>query len=174
MRKKGLRLFNGILATVLVVFFSVHALLGSVSSFADIGHSLAWLVWVGVAIAAVHVIVSVFTSKDQLNDKVDPPSTRKKLHLVLKWVTGVALVAMVVVHVITVNVFGASVFQTMPEGAGFIMLVALALAAHVWVGAKSLVVDLGFDKRHARVARTVIVAVAIVVSLVALNMAILE
>ena len=82
--------------------------------------------------------MSIVTSRQMLHDAERPPSRRKKRHLVLKWVTGLALLLIACVHAL------------LPEHAAawpsVSILVALALAVHMYVGGKSLTSDLGLPR----------------------------
>lgn len=141
------RLVNGIVSAVLVVFFLAHGVLGGVSLVSGVEGTLTWLVWVGVALVVVHVMASVVTSREQLADEQRPPSARKKRHLALKWTTGVLLALCAAAHVI---------FKDALAGRVAMVLVAVALAVHACVGAKSLLKDVGVDRRYKMAFRVVV------------------
>ena len=149
-----MRKANGILALVIAILFAAHAALGALSQHVDIPHALAPLVWVGVALAVAHIVMCLFTSRSMLTDTVRPPSDKKKRHLALKWVTGAALVAAVVAHII---------IGTETSGKVAVVAVAVFLALHVCTGMKSLLKDLGWPRSlrdPLRVACCIILAVA--------------
>lgn len=52
---------------------------------------LNWAVWIGVGIIAVHVALSVGTTRQMLCDRSRPPSAKKKAHQLKKWVSGIAI-----------------------------------------------------------------------------------
>ena len=138
-KRSTARFANGAVSAVLVVFFLAHGVLGSLALVFGIIGPLAWLFWVGVALVAVHVVMSVVTSREQLSDAQRPPSPRKKRHLALKWATGALLAACIAVHVASSNALIARLA---------IVALAIALAAHLCVGSKSLLTDLGADRRY--------------------------
>ncbi|MBO4352045.1 MAG: hypothetical protein J5818_00960, partial [Eggerthellaceae bacterium] len=141
-------------------------LLGSLSSVLSFTPAMVWVVWVGVVFMAAHVLVSVVTSYEQLTDVEFPPSARKKRHLLLKWVTGGLLLATVVAHITCVQLFGAFALQTTVSAVVVTLAVVLTLAIHICVGAKSLLTDLGLDKRHMTLLRWVVVALAVAIALI--------
>ena len=159
---------NGVLSAVVGVFFIGHGLLGCALFVFGISDAAAWVVWVGVALAGVHVAVCIATSAYQLTDTVRPPSREKKRHLVLKWVTGALLVATVAAHVLGFRVLGESVNAPSMFGALVVVAVAAALAVHLCVGAKSLLKDLGIDRKYRAAVRAVACASAAVFAAVAL------
>ena len=172
------RFANGVISAIIAVFFLAHGVLGGVSFVAELSSPPAWLLWGGVALIGVHVVVSVVTSYQQLNDAERPPSARKKRHLALKWATGALLVAFVCVHVVAPQLFvqtaqsspsdaaviaqglsqgsasgaAASAAQGVQAGDMAVPLVAaflaLALAIHLCVGSKSLLKDLEIDRKY--------------------------
>ena len=162
------RLINGFVSAFIVAFFFAHGTLGSALLTVGIRSSFAYLVWFGVALVFVHVAMSVVTSYQQLTDKVDPPSIRKKRHLALKWITGVVLLAFICIHVGCLRMFGLASTQSMATGALVIILLAITLAAHVCVGAKSLLKDIGASRRYRTLVRIVACAFAVLFSLAAI------
>lgn len=146
------RLVNGVVSAAIVLLFLAHALMGGASFIWGFSSPLSVLVWVGVALAAVHVVLSVVTSREQLNDAERPPSPRKKRHLALKWATGLLLAGAAAAHV------------ALPKGpvlgVVLIAVVAVALAVHVCVGSKSLLKDIGVDRRFKTAFRIVVCAVS--------------
>lgn len=153
MRKgSNIRRFNGIVSAIIAAFFLVHAILGSLSVITGFISPFTGLVWVGVALVAVHVVASIVTSKEQLGDTDYPPSPRKKRHLALKWATGLLLAAAAVAHV----VLPKSAFVS----TAVIVAVSIVLAVHLCVGSKSLLKDLGLDTRGKTAFRIVVCALA--------------
>lgn len=148
---------NGAVSAIVAVFFLVHGALGALAALTGFSSPFAWAVWVGVALIGVHVVVSVVTSAEQLGDAERPPSARKKRHLALKWATGALLAVCAGAHVLVP--LGRAVSSWIIVG------VSIALAAHVCVGARSLLKDLGIDRRHKTAVRVVVVAFAAVFAL---------
>lgn len=140
------RLANGVVSAGIVVFFIVHASLGSIIGLIPLHSGLAWAVWIGVACATIHVALCIATSIQQLTDTVRPPSINKKRHLVLKWATGVFLLVCAAVHVVVVRTAGADDMISSVTGVIVIVALAVALAAHICVGSKSLLKDLNVDR----------------------------
>ncbi|HJI99576.1 MAG TPA: hypothetical protein OIM11_00225 [Coriobacteriaceae bacterium] len=132
------RKVNGAIAGVLCLFFLVHGILGILWTSGAINAELAFVIWAFFIAALVHGLLSIVTSRQMLHDAERPPSRRKKRHLVLKWVTGLALLLIACVHAL------------LPEHAAawpsVSILVALALAVHMYVGGKSLTSDLGLPR----------------------------
>ena len=139
------RQVNGAVSAALVLFFLAHATLGSIALLTGFASPFATLVWAGVGLVAVHVVASVVTSREQLHDRERPPSARKKRHLALKWATGCLLAVAAAVHIVSRMPFAAA--QSALLDVASIVVVAVALAVHLWVGSKSLLKDLGLDTR---------------------------
>ena len=156
-----IRFANGVVSAAIVVFFLVHATLGSVSALTGFRSPFAWFVWVGVALVAAHVVISVFTSREQLTDVERPPSARKKRHLALKWATGGLLLAAAAVHVVVMRTWGAAAAQSTATGAVLTIVLATVLAIHLCVGSKSVLKDLGIDRRYMTPFRVVVCAFAV-------------
>ena len=149
MRKQSkARFVNGVIAALAMCLFAAHAILGVVSAFVPVTRTFAPAVWVGMLLVALHVVVSVVTSRQQLLDREHPPSARKKRHLALKWATGIVLIAVVAAHVACVETLGADAAQVTFTGLAAVIALCAVTAAHLWVGSKSLLKDLGFDTRH--------------------------
>ena len=162
MRKGStIRFVNGIVSAAIVVFFLVHATLGSLSALTGFKSPFTWFVWVGVALVGMHVVVSVFTSREQLTDAERPPSARKKRHLALKWVTGALLLIVAATHVVAMRTWGAEAMQSMATGAMLTVVLAATLAVHMCVGSKSVLKDLGIDTRYMMVYRVIVCAFAV-------------
>lgn len=157
------RFVNGVISAIIVVFFLIHGVLGCVSVLTGYTGSMSVLVWCGVALIAVHVVASIVTSRQQLADVQFPPSARKKRHLALKWATGALLAAVVAAHV--------ALPKSTVTAAVVIIAVSVVLAVHLCVGSKSLLKDLGIDRRYKtafRVAVCLFAAVFVAVMLVAI------
>ena len=92
------RKVNGAIAGVLCLFFLVHGILGILWTSGAINAELAFVIWAFFIAALVHGLLSIVTSRQMLHDAERPPSRRKKRHLVLKWVTGLALLLIACVH----------------------------------------------------------------------------
>ena len=98
-----LRLLNALVASAIAVFFLAHSVLGTASLFAEgLTNSLPWLVWIMLGAAGAHVLASVSATALMLTDTERPPSSRKKRHFVLKWVTGAVLTATIAVHLLCI------------------------------------------------------------------------
>lgn len=153
------RRFNGIVSAIIVVVFLVHAVMGSVSALVGLESPFSIIVWGGVVLVVIHVITSVVTSNEQLNDVEHPPSSRKKRHLLLKWVTGGLLGVVAAVHIILPK----STFTAM----ALIVVLTIVLAVHLCVGGKSLLKDVGLSTRYKMAYRIVVcmVAAAVVVAI---------
>lgn len=156
------RLVNGVLSTIIVVFFAAHGILGSVSAIAPFDSGLSWAIWIGMACVALHVVVSIATSFQQLTDADYPPSARKKRHLALKWVTGILLLAAVGAHVFCIHTYGAAATQASATGALATIAVAATFAIHACVGGKSLLTDILVNQKHLMAFRVAVCVLAIV------------
>lgn len=146
------RRFNGVVAAIITALFLAHAAMGSLSALTGFQSPLSIIVWLGVVLVVVHVIASVVTSYEQLSDAERPPSSRKKRHLALKWVTGGLLGVVAVAHI----VFPKS---TMAATA-LVVVLAIVLAVHLCVGGKSLLKDIGLDVRYKMAYRVVVCVIA--------------
>ena len=156
------RFANGVIAALLVVFFLVHAALGSLSGLVGFKSPLSWVVWVGIAFVVVHIAVSAVTSAEQLNDAEHPPSQRKKRHLALKWATGALLVVSVIAHIASMRIWGAEAVQASATGVALTIVLTVVLGWHICVGIKSMLVDVGMSKALITPLRIVVIALAIV------------
>ncbi len=150
---------NGFVSAAVVVFFFAHGVLGCTALLFGFFGSLAWLVWAGVALIALHVVLSVATSYEQLTDAQRPPSPRKKRHLALKWVTGIVLAVCIAAHIALKGAVPARVA---------LVALAVALAVHICVGSKSLLTDLNLDRRNQTLLKVVACGFAALFVLVAL------
>lgn len=128
------RKVNGAIAGVLCLFFLVHGVLGILWTSAAVTMGLAFVIWAFFIVVLVHGLLSIVTSRQMLHDAKRPPSRRKKQHLALKWVTGVALLLVACIHAL------------LPESTIFwpyaSIFVTCALAVHMYVGSRSLASDL--------------------------------
>lgn len=158
------RTINGIVSAVILLFFLLHAILGSMAGVSSFEAGVARLLWAGMVLVGVHVVACVVTSCEQLTDTVRPPSLQKKRHLVLKWGTGLALIALACVHIARVRELGIDSAIHSPIGVGVTVALAAALAVHAWTGSKSLLKDLNIDRKYRNALRVVVCAVAVVVS----------
>ena len=140
-RPSRLRAINGIASAVIVVLFIAHGLTRVAG-----GMGPSFIVWAGVAIVLVHVLLSVGTSTEMLSDTVRPPSTKKKLHLVLKWVSGTLLGAFALAHALGL----------VDSNKWFLCALALLIAWHAWVGSRSLLKDLRIDTRYRNMLRIIL------------------
>ena len=141
------RFVNGVLAALITVLFLVHGSLGSLSVLGCFSGSLSWLVWGAVILACIHVVASIVTSYQQLTDAEFPPSPRKRRHLALKWATGGLLAAVALAHIMLP--------PSTTLAALVIVAVSIVLAVHLCVGSKSLLKDLGIDRRYKMAFRVV-------------------
>jgi hypothetical protein len=140
----GIRRACGIIALVLTLFFAAHILLGDLYLFFPVRDSLSFLVWVGVGLAVVHVSMCFLTTRQMLADTQRPPSIRKKRHFALKWISGGFVFAFAIVHVLyseNLIPFGSSMFFSVT------VMLACVLTCHVYAGIKSLVKDIGVNRR---------------------------
>ena len=153
-----LRTANGVVAAALCVIFAAHAILGSVK-IANPAFSgrFVWVVWVGVGLVAVHIAMSIGTTVAMWRDTVRPPSNKKKRHQILKWVTGVAMLATAAAHMLTG--FPSAAWT----GAILMLGVAATLGWHMFVASKSLLKDLHVPhhKKWRPWLRAVLVAVCV-------------
>ena len=139
------RRLNGAIAAVILLVFVIHSL------FANSPFSLPHIVvWTGCALIGAHVITCIVTSVAMLTDRERPASPKKKKHLVLKWVSGIALGAVACAHAM----------GFLPLGKPILSAIALLIAWHAWICARSFLKDLGFDTRHKPLFRTIICAAA--------------
>lgn len=130
---------NGIAAAFLLVFFFAHAALGALSEHAAIPRSLMFFIWFAVAVSVAHIALSAGTSVEMLRNKERPPSPRKRRHLVLKWMSGAALLVVAILH---------CQCDLVPIADIAVSCVLLGLlCVHGWIGARSLLCDLGLSTR---------------------------
>lgn len=167
------RRINGIVSACIVVLFLAHGILGGISALTDFSSPLTWLVWVGVAFVVVHVVLSIVTSRQQLTDTVRPPSEAKRRHLLLKWVTGILLAVLVVIHIVVMRVVGPDTVQSTVTGVVLIIVLVVVLATHIGLGSKSLLKDLNVDRKWRNAFRVAVCVVAAVIGTLVLVAAII-
>ena len=143
------RFVNALIIGVATCIIAVHMLLGALSVHIPVPKGLSWVVWAAVVLAVAHVLASVVTSYEQLGDMEHPPSARKRRHLALKWVTGVLVCALVALHIA----------HAVPDPIVMAVL-AVVVCVHVCTGAKSLLTDLGLNKRYRDAVRVAAIAIA--------------
>lgn len=151
----SLRSANARLALFLTVLFLGHAFLGAVWIGKAHSDTFIWVIFLGMVAIGVHVITCCFTSYRMLHDERFPPSKRKKMHLVLKWVTGAALLICAVVHITVQDV-------SITIEAIIATIVLAALAWHTCVCVKSLLKDLGAKTRWKNFLVVVILLVCVI------------
>ncbi len=140
-----LRTANGVVAAILCFLFAAHMLLGSVKfAYPAFDGKLVWVVWIGVGVLAVHVLMSVGTTVAMLRDTERPPSTKKKRHQLMKWVTGCMLLLAAGLHVAYMTgAFGvADPIALNVASFVLVLCVVAAVAWHEFVASKSLLKDL--------------------------------
>ena len=147
-----MRKTNAIVAAIITAFFLAHASFGATALHVDIPSSLAWTVWIGAALACIHVVLCIATSKSMLTDTKRPPSQKKKRHLALKWVTGALLLVVATPH--AAEFFGSDRTPLLA------ILLLCAVAAHSCVGAKSLLKDLGLPRAWRPAFRAIVCIIA--------------
>ena len=158
-KKDPIRRANAIVAALLAAFFLVHAGLAAAKICGvNLGEAFKFTVWVGVGIIALHMILSLRTTQTMFADTERPPSTKKKQHQMLKWLTGGVLLVAVLFH--------------FPSGSGSVLIYSLtlivtaaALAWHVWTGTKSLTRDLNLPNSLRGVVRAVTCTAAVVIAI---------
>lgn len=155
-----MRKANAIVAAIITAFFLVHATLGSLDLHVELPSNLAWTVWVGAALAAIHIALCGATSVSMLTDQKRPPSSKKKRHLALKWATGVLLLAVAAPHAL--EYFGSD--RTLPLAIALV----IAVAAHACIGAKSLLKDLSLPRTWRPTFRIVVCALTAVAGITTL------
>lgn len=148
-----LRRANGIAALLLLVAFAAHATMGTLFCWGMIPDEHSWVVWVGIGIIAVHVALSVGTTRQMLFDESRPPSANKKAHQLKKWVSGIAIGVIAAVHAL-LN-FGSVAWAIAA------LLIDVALAAHVCISAKSLAKDLGLGPKSRYTVKVFAILVAL-------------
>ena len=148
-----MRRANGVIALVLIIFFSIHEILGSLYLDDVITAQLASLVWIGVILIGAHAALSAITSRQMLTDPVRPPSKKKRIHLTKKWASGILVAFFLVFHIVT-NISSLKF--------GWIsLLLALALVIHICISSKSLAKDLSLPNIFKWVFRIASIAIII-------------
>lgn len=153
------RLVNAGVAALLVVAFLGHALFASAAGADAASRAPYPLLYCLLALAAVHIGLSVATTLLMWNDSVRPPSEKKKRHQVLKWVTGAVVLAVLCVHVAH-----PAVVPAVTWAASAVLLAAFVW--HGWTGMKSLARDLRVPGKAKVPLRIALVALALIAFLV--------
>lgn len=145
-KRSKARFVNGVISAFIVAFFVTHSLLGSLEAHVPLTSPPALIMWAGIGVVGAHMAASIITSREQLTDVDFPPSKRKKRHLALKWITGGILLTVVVAHIACTRAFGPDAMQAFSTSTFVALALIAVLTVHIWVGAKSLVTDLGLSK----------------------------
>lgn len=153
------RLVNAGVAALLVAAFLGHALFASAAGADAASRAPYPLLYCLLALAAVHIGLSVATTLLMWNDSMRPPSEKKKRHQVLKWVTGAVVLAVLCVHVVHPAVVPAVTWT-----ASAVLLAAFVW--HGWTGMKSLARDLRVPGKAKVPLRIALVALALIAFLV--------
>ena len=151
------RFVNGVIAAAITVLFLAHGALGGFSALTGYTSPFTWLIWGGVILIGAHVVASIVTSIQQLTDVEFPPSARKKRHLALKWATGGLLAVAACAHIVLPK---NSLTATL-----VVMAVIVLLAVHLCVGSKSLLKDIGIDRRYKTAFRVVVIVLSVLFAL---------
>lgn len=160
----SLRRANGLAALLIAVFFACHEVIGALFVSGLVAGEVPWIVWLAVGIIVVHIVLSIGTMKQMIDDANRPPSEKKKRHQAKKWLTGLAVGVLAVAH--------AFAYFTTPAWAIIAILLDIALASHICVSAKSLAKDLRmpsnwrFAIRALAIAIGVLAGMAIIVNLI--------
>lgn len=159
-----LRRVNGIAALLLLAVFSAHAIMGTLFCLGVVSEEASCFIWTGVCVVVLHVALSIGTTCQMFDDEMRPPSAKKKVHQLKKWVTGALVGVVAVAHVF-------AIFETRPWSV-IALALDVVLAAHVCVSAKSLVKDLGLapNQRYAIRVFTIAIAVLVGLALIGLSM----
>ena len=155
------RLVNAIMSALVLAFFVVHSLLGGLEGILSLQRPAAYIPWIGVGVVVIHVVMSIVTSYGQLTDAEFPPSSRKKRHLLLKWLSGICLAVVAAIHIVSIQAFGSEAIQVSITATATVLLLVVVLVIHVWIGAKSLITDLGLHKGLILPLRIVLCVVAV-------------
>ena len=152
-----MRFANALVIGIATCIVAIHMLLGALGLHVPIPASFSWVIWIAVALIALHVVLSAVTSYQQMMDRENPPSVNKRNHLILKWGTGILLAAVVIAHI-----------EHVLPGPVVMAVLAGVTAWHVCVGAKSLLTDLGLDKRRRDAVRIAVIVIAALAAIGAL------
>lgn len=148
-KRSKARRANGYVAAILVVFFMcAHILLGSLSFAIPISNKFAWIVWIGTGLVLIHMCLSIVTTREKLSNPEKPADTRKKMKIVLRWMTGILIAIGIGVHIASVELYGESAFQATPMGKIAMLALLVTLAVHITLNAKSLIRDIGGSKEQ--------------------------
>ena len=168
-----LRTANGIAAAILCIIFLAHAILGSVKfAVPTFSGRFVWVVWIGVGILVAHVVMSVGTTVSMMTDKERPPSAKKKRHQLMKWLSGVAVLVVAVIHMLTNSglVTGGAVPALSRATTVLMAALICALGWHMFTASKSLLKDLHVPnhKRWRPALRAVLLAGCVVAGVILL------
>ena len=152
------RRINAVLAAALVVFFLVHACMGSLSQILPLQNSMPWITWIFAGLVLVHVGACALTSYYMMTDTIRPPSKAKVRHLILKWVSGGILLLLALMHV----------FATADMRIPLTVMLLGVIAWHSYVGVKSLIRDLQLPRSLKLPIRVAIIVIAIAIAAIAL------
>ena len=149
-----LRKANGIVSLCLLAALSVHAVVNCLRFGGLHMPSLALLAWASVAATVLHVGLCVATSNAMLTDTERPPSQKKRRHLVIKWITGGLVLAVAGVHIAA----SQGVLGTAAQSGRWLLVgLVVALAIHLWTGARSFLSDLGLPRSWKPAVRALVV-----------------
>lgn len=152
---------NAIIVAVITAFFFTHATIGSSVPLTGLSRTFEFLVWGGVALIAVHMVLSLIRTVKKLTDPEDPPTGKKKRKLALKWGTGATILLCAAIHLsVPASDRTGSLFV------GVTTVLMAALAVHVCVMAKPLLKHLGFSGEGKNVLRVLVVVAAVAVGFV--------
>lgn len=166
---RDVRWVNGVLSAIIGCFFLAHSLMGGASMAFGFESALKALAWAGVAGICAHVVLCAVTSYQMMTDTVRPPSSKKKRHMALKWATGALLLVTAAVHFTVLGTGSASASGVQASGAALALALLVVLAAHLCIGAKSLLKDLNIDRTYRTAFRAVVVVLAVVSGLLTLS-----
>ena len=157
-----LRVSNAITAAFLACYFLLHALLGTIEIASQWRGAFEWAVWIGVGVIGVHIALSIATTVSMFTDKVRPASPRKRQHQMLKWMTGIALLICIFMHIAS---RGIDVDAPRFTDAATAVIVLAALVWHFFVGVKSFTHDLRISSKLRTPARAIVAVAAAALAL---------
>ena len=123
-----------------------------------------WIVWVGVAAIATHIVFSIVTTYQMFTDTVRPPSKTKKGHQYKKWITGGLLLCAALIHQGIDQGILFTGFDASSRGAlliAILFVTSILLCIHVCTGVKSLTRDMNLDSRFRTTVRVAAIALCI-------------
>lgn len=152
-----LRCINGVTALMLIVMFLIHAGMGAFFVNGLVFGEVRWIAWVGIGIIALHGLLSIGTTWRMFNDRMRPPSAKKKEHQIKKWITGIIIGVITIAHVLVPFGTATWVFVALLlDGAGIV---------HICISSKSLVKDIKFPPQGKYVVRAVTILIAVLAGL---------